>query len=693
MGKNIRKTSIDQASSRRKSSSKKQFRLKKLKKSTTQHLGVPQNFSQGKVLSQKAITRAQSLQPNSSLFSSRKQPKNESQVKDTNRKSISTISNKSKKSKKNLPESKIEVIISKSDILSDKRKLIEKLSRSLPGKKMQKIFKKILTEKELKKTRIRELRRIRASDHSPILKTIQLSGENEHRGLQQSEFLSNLKKNNSILKLKKASVTTQKLMLPLIVLNKDTEKAPKTLAHGGLKISDFLHKSNNKDQIRAESPRKNENEHKNTLFEDEDLKIGIRKLLFEMERRFKRNENKTFRLRTNNQILMDLATTFSHKNFKKPQKNAKKQSKLDKIKEAATKNISKPKTEFEIEEFYPKPKNKRFFTRPNSEKLRFSKSSIVKRARKASQCMEILNSKNYGYFKNFKTELRKIGRESKKRLKSELRKFEERKQKAIEELREQKRAAKQKKLEGFGESQLSIQGLFDVKEVLRDGPTPAEIQEVGMGFEEDNSVPDASSSVGSNPSILEDTGHLPESISSDTQLDLNVLLYASKNEPKNKDFNPKISIRVKNDKLLSNPLIRDSKATKKLLEEEETFFEPKKTQELQLKFDLDAELSPKTSSKSIVKSHSEVQVEGYHERKNPVRIHRKMVENNRKEFNQRKHLADNHRIRKIANEINLIIAKKERDLLGDPNDDFSDIVRPYTTTKVTKRVKRKRDMI
>lgn len=98
-----------------------------------------------------------------------------------------------------------------------------------------------------------------------------------------------------------------------------------------------------------------------------------------------------------------------------------------------------------------------------------------------------------------------------------------------------------------------------------------------MGFEEDNSVPDASSSVGSNPSILEDTGHLPESISSDTQLDLNILLYASKNEPKNKDFNPKISIRVKNDKLLSNPLIRDSKATKKLLEEEETFFEPKKT--------------------------------------------------------------------------------------------------------------------
>lgn len=56
-------------------------------------------------------------------------------------------------------------------------------------------------------------------------------------------------------------------------------------------------------------------------------------------------------------------------------------------------------------------------------------------------------------------------------------------------------------------------------------------------------------------------------------------------------------------------------------------------------------------------------------------------------------MADNHRIRKIANEINLIIAKKERDLLGDPNDDFSDIVRPYTTTKVTKRVKRKRDMI
>ena len=69
-----------------------------------------------------------------------------------------------------------------------------------------------------------------------------------------------------------------------------------------------------------------------------------------------------------------------------------------------------------------------------------------------------------------------------------------------------------------------------------------------------------------------------------------------------------------------------------------------------------------------------------------------MVENNLRDFNQRKNLADNHKIRMITEKLDMIIAIKERAIAGDLNDDFSDVIRNYCTTKVAKKVKKKREI-
>ena len=101
--------------------------------------------------------------------------------------------------------------------------------------------------------------------------------------------------------------------------------------------------------------------------------------------------------------------------------------------------------------------------------------------------------------------------------------------------------------------------------------------------------------------------------------------------------------------------------------------------------------SMSASQKSSLKFDPVNEMMSYKHKKNPVRIHRKMIQNSRKDFNQRKMLSDNHQIRNIKQQLDIIIAQKERLLSDDPNDDFSNVIRNYTTTRVVGRINRKRD--
>jgi len=52
--------------------------------------------------------------------------------------------------------------------------------------------------------------------------------------------------------------------------------------------------------------------------QDEGLKIRVRKQIFDMERRFKRNETKKFRLRSDREILEDLTGSIQNSPREKP---------------------------------------------------------------------------------------------------------------------------------------------------------------------------------------------------------------------------------------------------------------------------------------------------------------------------------------------------------------------------------------
>lgn len=74
------------------------------------------------------------------------------------------------------------------------------------------------------------------------------------------------------------------------------------------------------------------------LLQDEGLKINIRKQIFEMERRFKRNETKQFRLRGDREILEDLAGSIGDLQSRNIQSKANRVKKVSKKRKKAERN-------------------------------------------------------------------------------------------------------------------------------------------------------------------------------------------------------------------------------------------------------------------------------------------------------------------------------------------------------------------
>lgn len=222
-------------------------------------------------------------------------------------------------------------MITKKDIPKEKKALIKNISKTLKKKYLRQKFSEILINKEIQIKQKNEISRILAKNDTANLQKYQFPSLKNPQKLTFSNLL-NLNRFDSTINSTQNHIKNISELRPIIRIDSTQEKNPQSVQLTKEKQYPFTDRGNisntvinfnipGKETLQAHINQKGTQNYSDSnispkqsrqnsfcyqndedesqalgkdynILEDEDLKISIRNDLFEMERRFKRNENK-----------------------------------------------------------------------------------------------------------------------------------------------------------------------------------------------------------------------------------------------------------------------------------------------------------------------------------------------------------------------------------------------------------------